>query len=113
MACLLLFDLGGGELIVILLFVLIAFGSKGIPNAARTMGRALRQLRDASAEVQREIEKGAHQVKQGFEEQRKDTKARPPGNSAPMGSVVKEKMVQPEKEGATTKEEPRTGLGDQ
>jgi sec-independent protein translocase protein TatA len=68
---LLIFDISGGELILILVVVLLFFGAKGIPDVARTMGRISRQLRDASAEVQREIQKGANDVKRGYEEQRK------------------------------------------
>lgn len=71
---LLLFDISGGELLVVLLFILMFFGSKGIPDIARTMGRTMRQLRDATNEVQREIQKGATEVKQGFEAQRRDVK---------------------------------------
>lgn len=58
MSVFLLLDVSGGELLVVLLFVLLFFGSKGVPEVARTMGRALRQFRDASAEVQRETKKG-------------------------------------------------------
>ena len=71
-------DVSGGELLVVLLFVLLFFGSKGVPEVARTMGRALRQFRDATADVQREIEKGASDVKRGFEEQRKTFRIEPP-----------------------------------
>jgi TatA/E family protein of Tat protein translocase len=74
----LLFDISGGELIVILLFVLLFFGAKGIPDIARTMGRALRQVRDASNEVQREINKGAHEVRRSMEEQRRAFNVEPP-----------------------------------
>jgi len=84
MSVLLFLDVSGGELLVVILFVLIFFGSKGIPDVARTMGRALRQFRDASAEVQREIEKGASDVKKGFEEQRKTFRIEPPEQSAPQ-----------------------------
>jgi sec-independent protein translocase protein TatA len=80
----LIFDIGGGELLVILLFVLLFFGSKGIPDVARTMGRTLRQLRDATADVQREIEKGASDVKKGFEEQRKTFHVEPPEQAIPQ-----------------------------
>jgi sec-independent protein translocase protein TatA len=84
---LLLFDISGGELLVVLLFILMFFGSKGIPDIARTMGRTMRQLRDATNEVQREIQKGATEVKQGFEAQRRDMKLDqfmqpPPGSVA-------------------------------
>ncbi len=87
MGVLLFLDVSGGELLVVLLFVLLFFGSKGIPDVARTMGRALRQFRDASAEVQREIEKGASDVKKGFEEQRKTFRIEPPEHAAQQNSV--------------------------
>ncbi|MBP8822206.1 MAG: twin-arginine translocase TatA/TatE family subunit [Flavobacteriales bacterium] len=83
MPVILFLDVSGGELLVILLFVLLFFGSKGVPEVARTMGRALRQFRDASAEVQREIEKGARDVKQGYEQQRKAFRIEPPDQAVP------------------------------
>lgn len=85
MKVLLFFDVSGGELLVILLFVLLFFGSKGVPEMARTMGRALRQFRDAGAEVQREIEKGASDVRKGFEEQRNAFRIEPPEHARPQG----------------------------
>lgn len=84
MGVLLFLDVSGGELLVVLLFVLLFFGSKGVPDVARTMGRALRQFRDATADVQREIEKGASDVKKGFEEQRKTFRIEPPEHAAPQ-----------------------------
>ena len=71
MGILLLFDISGGELMVILLFVLMFFGSKGVPDIARTLGRTMRQVRDASNEVQREIQRGANDVRRTVEEQRR------------------------------------------
>lgn len=84
MAVPLFLDVSGGELLVILLFVLLFFGSKGVPEVARTMGRAMRQLRDATADVQREIEKGATEVKRGFEEQKQAFRIEPPEHAAPQ-----------------------------
>jgi TatA/E family protein of Tat protein translocase len=84
MGIFLLFDIGGGELIVILLFILLFFGSKGIPDVARALGRTLRQVRDATAEVQREIEKGAGAVKQEFQEQRRTFQVQPPEYANPQ-----------------------------
>lgn len=88
MHVLLFLDVSGGELLVILLFVLLFFGSNGVPEVARTMGRALRQFRDATAEVQREIEKGAGEVKKGFEEQRKTFRIEPPEHVTSQGSMA-------------------------
>lgn len=88
----LLFDISGGELIIVLLFVLMFFGSKGIPDIARTLGRTMRQVRDASNEVQREIHKGAHEVRRSFEEQQKPVHRKGPevdpdaaGKETPQG----------------------------
>jgi TatA/E family protein of Tat protein translocase len=88
MAVPLFLDVSGGELLVILLFVLLFFGSKGVPEVARTMGRAMRQLRDATADVQREIEKGAADVKRGFEEQKQAFRIEPPEHAAPQRPVA-------------------------
>jgi TatA/E family protein of Tat protein translocase len=88
----LLFDVSGGELMVIMLFVLLFFGSKGIPDIARTLGRTMRQVRDASNEVQREIQRGANDVRRTMEEQRRsmlDQEAStevPPSTSHDTGS---------------------------
>lgn len=71
----LIFDISGGELLIILLFVLMFFGAKGIPDMARTMGRFMRQVRDASNEVQREIQRGANEVTRAANEQRRQMRA--------------------------------------
>jgi sec-independent protein translocase protein TatA len=67
----LLFDISGGEFMVVMLFVLLFFGSKGIPDLARGLGRTMRQVRDASNEVQREIQREASSVNQALQEQRR------------------------------------------
>lgn len=103
-------DVSGGELLVVMLFVLLFFGSKGVPDVARTMGRAMRQLRDATADVQREIEKGASDVKKGFEQQRQVFRIEPPAHSAPrkeVASAVPEgSEAAPDAVDATTKSAP-------
>lgn len=54
----LLFDISGGEFLVILLFILMFFGSKNIPDLARGLGRGYRQLKDATNSIKREIQTG-------------------------------------------------------
>ena len=56
-------DIGGGEIILILVFVLIFFGAKSIPGLARTFGKTIRQIREASSEVQAEIRKTSEEMK--------------------------------------------------
>ena len=44
-----------GEVIIILIFILMFFGSKGVPGIARSVGKGLRQLRDATDDIKRDI----------------------------------------------------------
>lgn len=50
---------GGWELIVIILFVIIFFGAKKIPEIARGMGKGIREFKDATKEIKNEIDEGA------------------------------------------------------
>lgn len=52
----LLFGLGGQEVVIILVVVLLLFGAKKIPELARGLGRGIREFKDASQEIKREIE---------------------------------------------------------
>ena len=56
-------DIAGSEVLVILIFILIFFGSKSIPGIAKTMGQTMRQIRDASNELQHEIKKSGMDIK--------------------------------------------------
>ncbi len=56
-------DVAGSEIVLILVFILIFFGSKSIPGIARTMGRTMRQIKDATAQVQDEIKKSTGDFK--------------------------------------------------
>jgi len=60
---LLFLNLGGSEVVLIVLVVLLFFGSKNIPSLARGLGKGLRELKDATQGIQREIEKEANSVK--------------------------------------------------
>lgn len=50
-------SIAGSEILVILLFILIFFGAKSIPGMSRSLGRGIRQIKDASQEIQDEIRK--------------------------------------------------------
>ena len=67
----LFFNLGGGEIIVVLLVVLLFFGSKKIPELARGLGRGIREFKDATSDVQREIEKGIRDIEAPVRETKK------------------------------------------
>ena len=54
-----MFGIGGGELIFILFIVLMLFGADKVPEIARTMGKAMAQLKNATNDIKSEIQKGA------------------------------------------------------
>lgn len=56
-------DISGSEILLILAFILIFFGSKSIPGIARTLGKTMRQIKDASNELQTEIKKSGLDIK--------------------------------------------------
>jgi sec-independent protein translocase protein TatA len=56
-------DIAGSEILLILVFILIFFGSKSIPSLAKTLGKTIRQVKEASTEIQNEIKKSAGDIK--------------------------------------------------
>jgi len=49
------FDVGGGELLLILLAVLLLFGPKKIPEVAQMVGKGIRQFRKAQEDLTQQI----------------------------------------------------------
>jgi len=47
--------ISGGEIFVILVIVLMLFGADKIPTIARGLGKGMRQLKDATSDIKREI----------------------------------------------------------
>ena len=56
-------DVAGSEVMVIVLVVLLFFGSKSVPGIAKSLGQALYQIRNASNELQQEIRKSGEDMK--------------------------------------------------
>ena len=61
-----MFDLGGGELLLILVAVLLLFGPKKLPELAQGLGKGLRQFRKAQQDFSEQINTAF------YEEQRKE-----------------------------------------
>lgn len=55
-------NMGGGEIMVILLAVLLLFGGKKLPELARGLGKGIRDFKDASEGVKREIHRNINSV---------------------------------------------------
>jgi len=56
-------NVGGMEIILILVFVLMFFGSKSIPGLAKTLGKGMREIQHASDEIKREIQTTSNNIK--------------------------------------------------
>ena len=51
-----LFNLGGGEIILVLALVLIMFGAKKLPELAKGLGQGIKEFKKATREVTDEIQ---------------------------------------------------------
>jgi sec-independent protein translocase protein TatA len=59
--CLALLNLGGGELILVFVVILILFGAKKIPEFAKGLGQGIREFKKASSDVTNEFHSALNQ----------------------------------------------------
>lgn len=63
-------DIGGSELILIMVVILIFFGANKIPELARGLGKGIREFKDASSEIRNEFQRaGQNAPNQGYPNQ--------------------------------------------
>ncbi len=55
-------NMGGGEIMLIMVVVLLLFGGKKLPELARGLGKGIRDFKDASEGVKREIHRNINAV---------------------------------------------------
>ena len=53
--------LGGGELVLVLVVILVLFGAKRIPEFAKGLGKGINEFKKASREVTDEIERAGEE----------------------------------------------------
>jgi len=63
MTLLFLNSIGTGEFVLIIFVILMLFGSKGLPDFARNIGKGMREIKDASNEIRRDIQNSAVEMK--------------------------------------------------
>ncbi len=66
--------IGGPEILIIMLVVVMLFGSKKIPEIARALGKGIREMKDASNDIRREIRSSANTVNEEAQKVEKDLK---------------------------------------
>ena len=67
-------NLGGGEVVLILFVILLLFGGKGIPNVARTLGKSIREFKDAANGLQRDIQQSTGGITNEIQEHIREVK---------------------------------------
>jgi sec-independent protein translocase protein TatA len=60
--------ISGPEIIVILLVVLLLFGSKKIPEFARGIGKGMREFRKATEDIKRELNEETNEIRDGIKD---------------------------------------------
>ena len=65
---LLFMNIGGPEMILIFLVVLLLFGGKKLPELARGLGKGLREFKDASDGIKREIHNNINSVNEAADQ---------------------------------------------
>lgn len=58
-----MFDIGGGELLLIVLAIVVFFGPKKIPEVANMVGKGMRKVRQAQAQFQSQIQNLENEIK--------------------------------------------------
>ncbi len=56
-------DIGGSEILLILFVILIFFGPKSIPGIAKTFGKTIYQIKQASDDLKSELSKSSMDIK--------------------------------------------------
>lgn len=82
--------ISGGEIVLVMLLALLFFGSKAIPDIAKTLGKGMREFKKATNEIKRElnehtsdltkdindikstVQKETNEIKKGIDDQLKD-----------------------------------------
>ncbi|MCA6437281.1 MAG: twin-arginine translocase TatA/TatE family subunit [Bacteroidota bacterium] len=67
-------NLGGSEVVLILFVVLLLFGGKGIPGIAKTLGKGIREFKDATNNIQKDIQNGTGGLTEQINEQIQEVK---------------------------------------
>jgi sec-independent protein translocase protein TatA len=65
-------NLGGGEIFVVVLVIIIFFGAKSLPELAKGLGKGIREFKDAMNGVQREFQNEMHKIEDSGKEEKND-----------------------------------------
>ncbi|WP_350356591.1 Sec-independent protein translocase subunit TatA/TatB [Hymenobacter canadensis] len=88
--------IGGGEMMLVLVVILIFFGANKIPELARGLGKGIREFKDASQEIRSEFENaGTQQQAQQPYQQQFNPNYVDPATTVAQQPIVQHPTVQP------------------
>lgn len=67
-------NMGGGEIALIMVAILLLFGGKKLPELARGLGKGIREFKDASEGVKREIHRNINEATAAVDTDKEDEK---------------------------------------
>lgn len=96
---LLFLNMGTPELMLIMFAILLLFGGKKLPELARGLGKGIREFKDASDGVKREIQRNINDVSDSMQidTETKYTESATPANELPEAVVPAPPFQQTEK----------------
>ena len=56
-------NMSGGEIFVIMIFILLFFGAESIPKVAKSAGKILYQIRNATDDIKRDIQNSSNNIR--------------------------------------------------
>lgn len=67
-----MFGLGPQEIVFIMFIALLIFGPKKLPELGRTIGKAMREFKKATSEIEKEVQSGIREIEGTVKELKKD-----------------------------------------
>jgi sec-independent protein translocase protein TatA len=86
--------IGGPELLIILVIILLLFGAKKLPELAKGLGKSMKEFKKATQEVQDDFQEAMDSV-----ESDKKTPPNPPAETREKAASEPEPAAAPEKKG--------------
>lgn len=98
---LLFLDIGGGEILLILVVVFLIFGPSKLPEISRKLGKTMNDLKRASNDIRREIQQGAGEVTHDFKEAKRSLSEEPDKKATGSESKGQDQQEEKQKDDAT------------
>ena len=65
-------NLGAGEIFMVLVIILLLFGANKIPEFAKGLGKGIRQFKDATQDIQNDIQDSISETKKELDDAKKN-----------------------------------------